>query len=82
MKLLQLTPNLIVKNVGESTNFYAQLFDFEIQYLIRKGGENDTGFDTQVDPEKEYQYAGLVNDSFRLGLQTSQSATQDRKSVV
>ena len=77
MKLLQLTPNLMVADVANSTTFYKELFDLEIQYMIVKGGEGDDGFDTEVQPGVEYQYAGLIHNDFRIGLQEKESILAD-----
>ena len=81
MKILQLTPNLMVKDVALSTTFYATLFEMEIQYMIREHGENATEFDTKVETGITYQYAGLIKDGFRIGLQETDSILNDVKEI-
>ena len=82
MHLLQLTPNLMVRDVTETVKFYCRLFGFEIQYLIEEGGESNENFDTDIHSDKTYQYAGLINGSYRLGLQTQKSIHTDIPEIV
>lgn len=75
MKLLQLTPNLMVSNVSKSTQFYVDVFGFDIEYLIEQ--DNLEEMDVEIDTNKTYQYAGLRNNEFRLGLQNKKSIIED-----
>ncbi len=82
IKLHQITPNIMTADVSKSVKFYTNLFGLEIEYLVRQGGENDEGFDTEVDDNKVYQYAGLSKDGFKIGIQEKLSFIADVKETT
>ncbi len=74
---LQLTPNLMVRNITESVTFYTDILEMEIIYLIRSGNTTAENFDTSLQEDVKYQYVGLSKGDFRLALQEQSNMFED-----
>jgi len=69
-----LVPNLAVKNIQESVEYYIKHFEFELQMAV---DTTKDGFDTEFKDGKNYIWAMITKDEVSFMLQSIQSIEED-----
>ena len=74
MKAHKLTPNLEVKDVRQTVNFYQSVLGFR---LVMAVPESQNGIEQTLAEDKEYVYALVTKDNIELMFQRSDSFKED-----
>ncbi len=69
-----ITPNLAVKNVKESINFYKDVLEFTLEMAVPK---DKSGFGSELDKDKDYIWAMMKNGGAEVMFQESASFKED-----
>lgn len=69
-----LSPNLAVRNIQESVNYYQKNFDFELKMLVDSTKED---FELVFKDNKEYIWAMIQKDDVSIMLQSQESIKED-----
>lgn len=70
----KLSPNLMVKDISETVDFYTNNLDFE---LVMAVPETQDGMDTSLDENKRYVWAQVKSDNVEIMLQEEGSLKKD-----
>jgi len=70
----KLNPNLMVKDIKETVNFYVEVLGFEIVMAV---SETQDGMDTVLADDKKYVWAQLKNGNVEIMLQELESLKAD-----
>ncbi|MCG8307208.1 MAG: hypothetical protein MI975_07420 [Cytophagales bacterium] len=74
MKANKLTPNLEVRNIKETVNFYQSVLGFSLTMAVP---ESQDGIESSLLADKEYIYALVSKDNVEIMFQRSDSFKQD-----
>lgn len=74
MKLVQLTPNLMVADVNKSMEFYCEVLGFSVRMAV---DYKKAAYVDEIPPNREYIYAQLEQGGVEIMVQKKESMQED-----